>query len=162
MRLPRLIPLTVAVSVFAVTASPASAHNRHGGELVVGAGHALATDFGVGVVAGPHGQHPTGVLSLNGFFTFTATPTCVRIKTNVAVVGYRIQDGALAGQGFLAAVQDNGLPVNGQPVDTLIYSGTLASPPTKCPAPGAPPPVFTIDSGGGPLTTGDITVIGPK
>lgn len=75
---------------------------------------------------------------------------------NVAAIGYRIDSGT---QGFLVSIQDNGAPVNGQPVDEVLYSGLLPSPPTSCPAPGAPPPPDFSSSGGGPLISGDVTVV---
>jgi hypothetical protein len=62
------------------------------------------------------------------------------------------------GQGFLVSVQDNGPPINGQPVDNVLYSGTLPSPPTTCPAPGEPPPSFLISGGGALLSSGNITI----
>jgi hypothetical protein len=88
----------------AIAASPTQ-------ESVTGAGHDLDTDFVVSVQAGPNGQGPTGSLTLNGFFTFTATPTCLNISGNRAVTGYRIDSsstpGVQPGQGFLVEVTDN-------------------------------------------------------
>src|SRR5258706_69810 len=110
-------------------------------ESVVGSGHVALTDFTVSVQAGPNGENPTGSLTLSGFLNFSATPTCVNIVDHAAVVGFQINTGfSMAGQGFLASVQDNGPPVNGQPVDVVVYTGLLPTPPTICPAPGAPPP----------------------
>lgn len=150
--------LAIAVSVAVAAPSTAIAHVGRGGQSVVGAGHVLLTDFRVSVQAGPKGQHPSGSLVLNGFLTFSATPTCVRIVGHDAVVGYRIADGPQAGQGFLTSVQDNGLPVQGQPVDTVVYTGLLPRPPRKCPSPGAAPPSALSNTGGGPLSSGDLTV----
>jgi hypothetical protein len=129
------------------------------GDSVVGSGHVAATDFNVSVQAGPNGENPTGFLVLTGFLEFTATPTCLNVSGNAAVGGYRIDSGPFGGQGFLAEAVDNGPPVNGQPVDTVPYSGLLQTAPTTCPAPGTTPPPELFPTGGGPLTAGDIVII---
>jgi hypothetical protein len=153
--------LAVAASVLAMSlAHPGSAGAQAPtGDSVVGSGHVLLTDFTVSIQAGPNGERPTGSLTLSGFLNLTATPTCLDVSGSAAVGGYRIDDGPQAGQGFLAAVVDNGPPMGGQPVDTLVYSGLLPAPPTTCPTPGDPPPPELLSTGGGTLTTGDIVVV---
>lgn len=129
------------------------------GDSAFGSGHALATSFSGSIQAGPSGENPTGSLTTSGFLNFTATATCLNVSGNAAVIGFRIDTGPQAGQGFLVSIVDNGPPVGGQPVDTVVYSGLLPTPPATCPAPGdAPPPGFS-STGGGPLTSGDLTVI---
>lgn len=151
----RLLPAVIGVLALA---APATAAASSRAESVVGSGHLLLTDFTVDVHAGARGQHLTGSLVLSGFLSFSASPTCLRIVGNRAVDGYRIDNGSLAGQGFLTSVQDNGPPINGQPVDTVIYSGTLPSPARKCPPPGDSPPSSLVETGSGPLSSGDITI----
>jgi hypothetical protein len=130
------------------------------GDSVVGAGHVQVTDFTVSIQAGPNGENPTGSLTVSGFLSFSATPTCLNVSGNAAVGGFQIAGAGFLGfQGFLASVVDNGPPVNGQPVDTVVYSGLLRTAPTTCPAPGEPPPAGLLDTLGGPLTSGDLTVI---
>ena len=76
------------------------------------------------------------------------------------MIGYRIVSGQNVGQGFLVSVIDNGPPAGGLPVDEVPYSGLLPVPPTSCPAPGAPaPPSDLLQTGGGPLTSGDLSVV---
>jgi hypothetical protein len=151
-----------ALAGFALAASLAFPGSALGqaptGDSVVGSGHVQATDFTVSIQAGPNGENPTGSLILSGALNFTATPTCLNVSGNAAVGGFRIDNGPQAGQGFLASVEDNGPPLNGQPVDTALYTGLLPTPPTTCPAPGDPPPPELLSTGGGPLTSGDLTV----
>lgn len=40
-----------------------------------------------------------------------------------------------------------------------IYSGLLPRPPRNCPSPGDPPPAQLRHTGGGPFTSGDLTVV---
>jgi hypothetical protein len=132
------------------------------GDSVVGSGHVNVTDFTVSIQAGRNGENPTGSLALSGFggaLNFTATPTCLNVSGNAAVGGFQIAGSFLGFEGFLASVVDNGPPVNGQPVDTVVYSGLLPTAPTTCPAPGEPPPPELFSTLGGPLTSGDLTVI---
>jgi hypothetical protein len=144
-------------ALLAVTA-PAAAQVPSG-DSVAGSGHVNVTDFTVSIQAGPSGENPTGSLTLSGFLNFTATPTCLSVSGRAAAGGFRIDNGPQAGMGFLASVLDNGPPVNGQPVDAVVYSGLLFTPPTTCPAPGDPPPPGLLSTGGGPLTSGDISVV---
>jgi hypothetical protein len=74
------------------------------------------------------------------------------------VSGHRIETGPRAGEGFISSAVDKGEPVDGRPVDVVIYSGLLPRPPVNCPSPGDPPPLNFWSTGGGPLTSGDITV----
>ena len=118
----------------------------------------LLTDFRGSVTAGPNGENPIGTLMLRGYLDFTTTVTCVRISGNAVVGGHRIDDGPLAGRGFIQSSLDNGPPVDGRPVDDTIYTGLLPAPPTTCPAPGDPPPADMSSTGGGPFIGGDLTV----
>jgi hypothetical protein len=89
----------------------------------------------------------------------SGTPTCLNVSSNAAVIGFAVNGGF---QGFLASVEDNGLPLSGQPVDLVVYTGLLPleiPPPTSCPAPGDPPPPELVFAGGGPVTSGDIVVV---
>lgn len=129
-------------------------------EVIGGSGHVAATDFTVSIHAGPDGENPSGSLTLSGFYDFTATPSCVNVAGNVAVSGYRIDTGPYAGQGFLASVQGNGGLGGGSDSDQVFYSGVLATPPTGCQAPSDPPPPFQFTGGGGPLSSGSISVTG--
>jgi hypothetical protein len=153
----------IAVATSAVVASVAlhgtAAAQAPTGDSVAGSGHVQQTDFTVSIQAGPSGENPTGSLVLSGFLNFTATPTCLSVSDSAAVGGFRIDNGPQAGMGFLASVLDNGPPVGGQPVDTLVYSGLLSTLPTTCPAPGDPPPPGLLSTGGGPLTSGDIRIV---
>jgi hypothetical protein len=153
--------ILLAVTGFALAAAlvPGSAVGQvPTGDSVVGSGHVQLTSFTVSIQAGPNGESPTGSLSVSGFLSFTATPTCLNVSGRAAVGGFQIAGGFLVFQGFLASVVDNGPPVNGQPVDTVVYSGLLRTAPTTCPAPGAPPPPELLSTLGGPLTSGDLTV----
>jgi hypothetical protein len=118
----------------------------------------LLTDFQGSVASGPDGENPVGTLTLRGYLDFTTTVTCVRISGNAIVGGHRINDGPMAGRGFLQSSLDNGPPIDGRPVDDTIYSGVLPTPPTTCPAPGDPPPADMSSTGGGPFIRGDVTV----
>ncbi len=40
-----------------------------------------------------------------------------------------------------------------------VYSGLLPGPPRNCPSPGDPPPAQLRHTGGGPFTSGDLTVV---
>jgi hypothetical protein len=138
---------------------PAAAAGQVAGQdSVSGSGHVLLTGFTGSATSGPSGENPTGFLTLGGFFSFTATPTCLNVSGNEAVVGYRIDTGPQAGLGFIVSVADFGLPVNGQPVDIVRYTGLLPTPPTTCPEPGDSPPPDITSAGGGPLDSGDFTV----
>jgi hypothetical protein len=139
--------LTCALAAPAFAATPV--------ESITGSGHVLATDFTVSVQAGPNGENPTGSLTLSGFLNFIATPTCVNLVDHAAVSGYEITNGPQAGQGFLVSGADNGPP---PAVDQIFYSGLLPTPPTTCPAPGDQPPADLQQTGGGPLTSGDLTI----
>jgi hypothetical protein len=157
----RMSVLAVAGSAVAavLALSAPAAGQPPTGDSVVGAGHVNVTDFTVSIQAGPSGENPTGSLTLSGFLNFTATPTCLSVSGTAAVGGFRIDSGLMAGQGFLASVVDNGPPVDGQPVDEVVYSGLLSAPPIACPAPGDPPTPGLFSTGGGPLTTGDVVVV---
>jgi hypothetical protein len=152
----------LAVSSFALAAALALPGSAVGqvptGDSVVGSGDVQLTDFTVSIQAGPNGENPTGSLRVSGFLSFAATPTCLNVSGNAAVGGFRIAGDFFGFEGFLASVVDNGPPVNGQPVDSVVYSGLLPDPPTTCPAPGAPPPPELFSTLGGPLTSGDLTV----
>jgi len=124
-----------------------------------GSGHVLQTDFiGVGE-AGPNGENPVGSLALSGFLNFTTTTTCLNVSGNSVVSGGRILTGRDAGKGFLSSSVDHGPPVKGRPVDATVYSGLLPRPPRNCPSPGDPPPAQLRHTGGGPFTSGDLTVV---
>jgi hypothetical protein len=151
--------LAVAVLAAAAAVLPGSSGGQApAGDSAVGEGRVLLTDFRGSVTAGPNGEDPIGTLTLRGYLDFTATVTCVRISGNAVVGGHRIDDGPLAGQGFIQSSLDNGPPVDGLPVDDTIYSGLLPAPPMTCPAPGDPPPADMSSTGGGPFIRGDLTV----
>jgi hypothetical protein len=98
-------------------------------------------------------------LTLSGFLNFTTATTCLNISGNAVVGGGRILTGRDSGRGFLNSSVDHGLPVNGRPVDVTVYSGLLPRPPRNCPSPGDLPPALLRHTGGGPFTSGDITVV---
>lgn len=124
-----------------------------------GSGHVLQTDFFGAGEAGPNGEDPVGWLTLSGYLNFTTVTTCLNVSENAVVGGGRIVTGRGAGRGFLSSSVDNGPPVNGRPVDVTVYSGRLPSPPRHCPSPGDAPPPEMSPTGGGPFTSGDITVV---
>jgi hypothetical protein len=119
----------------------------------------LQTDFVGAAEAGTNGESPVGSLTLSGFLEFTTATTCLNVSGNAVVSGGRILAGRQAGQGFLSSSVDHGPPVDGKPVDVTVYSGLLPSPPRNCPSPGDPPPEKLRHTGGGPFTSGDLTVV---
>lgn len=129
------------------------------GDFATGAGHVLLTDFAGTTRAGPNGENPVGSLTVTGYLDFTTTTTCFNVAGNRVVSGHRIETGPRAGEGFLSSAVDKGEPVDGKPVDAVIYSGLLPRPPVNCPSPDDPPPLSLWSTGGGPLTSGDITVV---
>jgi hypothetical protein len=128
-------------------------------DSVSAVGHVLQTDFAGAAESGPNGESPVGSLTLSGFLDFTTATTCLNVSGNSVVGGGRILTGPRAGQGFLSSSVDHGPPVNGQPVDVTVYSGLLRRPPRNCPSPGDPPPAQMSPTGGGPFTSGDLTVV---
>ena len=122
-------------------------------------GHVLESDFFGSGEAGPNGEDPVGSLTLSGFLDFTTATTCLNISGNAVVGGGRILTGRDSGKGFLNSSVDHGPPVNGKPVDMTVYSGVLPRPPRNCPSPGDPPPEQMRPTGGGPFTSGDLTVV---
>jgi hypothetical protein len=155
----RALVLALACLLVA-TALPATAHAQLPlQDSAAGAGHVLLTDFSGSTAAGPNGEDPVGSLTVSGYLDFTTTTTCFNVSGNALVSGHRIETGPRAGEGFLSSAVDKGEPVNGEPVDVVIYSGLLPRPPVNCPSPGDPPPLTLWSTGGGPLTSGDITVV---
>ena len=150
-----LVGLTTTVAL-GPDAAPAETAVR---DTVSGSGHVLQTDFISAAEAGPNGEDPVGSLTLSGYVNFSTVTTCLNISGNAVVGGGRIVGGRDAGKGFLSASVDNGVPVNGRPVDVTQYSGRLPRPPRNCPSPGDPPPPELQSTGGGPFTSGDITVV---
>jgi hypothetical protein len=128
-------------------------------DSVFASGHVLQTDFVGAANAGPNGESPVGSLTLSGFLDFTTATTCLNVSGNSVVSGGRILTGRQAGQGFLSSSVDHGVPGNGRPVDVTVYSGLLPRPPRNCPSPGDPPPANLSHTGGGPFTSGDLTVV---
>ncbi len=139
----RRCPLAIGVVLAAALAVPAGATGDAAPESVTGSGVVAATQFKIAVAGGPFGQDPSGSLRLQGFFNFTATPTCMNIADNAGVVGFRIDNGPMAGQGFLAASEPD---ASGH---TVQYSSVLTAPPTACPPDDAPAPPGGIENGGG-------------
>lgn len=163
LRTPVTVGLCAAASIAAGVALlllPASALGKAPlRDSASGSGHVLQTDFiGVGE-AGPNGEDPVGSLALSGFLNFTTATTCLNISGNSVVSGDRILTGRDAGKGFLSSSVDHGPPVNGRPVDVTVYSGLLPRPPRNCPSPADPPPAQLRHTGGGPFTSGDLTVV---
>jgi hypothetical protein len=128
-------------------------------DMAYGSGHVLQTDFAATAEAGPNGENPVGSLTLSGFLDFATATTCLNISGSAVVGGGRILTGRHAGKGFLSSSIDHGPPVNGRPVDVTVYSGLLARPPRNCPSPGDAPPAQLRHTGGGPFTSGDLTVV---
>jgi hypothetical protein len=152
--------LTLALACLLVAALPGIAHAQEpAGDAAWGSGRVLLTDFAGGTEAGPNGEDPVGSLTVTGYLDFTTTTTCFNVSGNAVVSGHRIETGPRAGQGFLTSAVDNGPPVDGRPVDEVVYSGLLPRPPVNCPSPGDPPPPELWSAGGGELTSGDITVV---
>lgn len=136
-------PLAVGAVLAVALALPAGATGDPAPESVTGSGVVAATQFTIAVAGGPFGQDPSGSLELQGFFNFTATATCMNIASNAGVVGFRIDSGPRAGQGFLAASEPD---ASGH---TVQYSAVLTAPPTACPPDDAPAPPDAIENGGG-------------
>lgn len=151
-----VLPLLLLGGGLAATLSASHAAASADGESVTGGGHVAATNFQVSIHAGANGESPTGTLKTTGFYSFTATVTCLSLAGTTGVSGYRIDSGDHAGQGFLVSAHDGG---PGAP-DEVYYSGMLAAPPSSCPSPSAPPPAFTASGGGGTLDSGDLVVGG--
>jgi hypothetical protein len=152
--------LALACVLPAAAALPGAAHAQVPlQDSAYGSGHVLLTDFAGSTVAGPNGEAPVGSLTVTGFLEFTTTTTCFNVSGNAVVSGHRIETGPHAGEGFLSSAVDHGPPVDGRPVDEVLYSGFLPRPPVNCPSPGDPPPLGFVETGYGPLTSGDITVV---
>jgi hypothetical protein len=128
-------------------------------DSVFATGHVLQTDFVGSAEAGPNGEDPVGSLTVSGFLNFTTATTCLNVSGNSVVSGSRILTGRQRGQGFISSSVDHGAPVDGRPVDVTVYSGVLPRPPRNCPSPGDPPPERLRPTGGGPFTSGDLTVV---
>jgi hypothetical protein len=155
----RAVMLALACTLV-VVALPGMAHAQDPlGDSASGAGHVLLTDFAGATEAGPNGEDPVGSLTVTGYLDFTTTTTCFNVAGNAVVSGHRIETGPRAGEGFISSAVDKGEPVDGRPVDVVVYSGLLPRPPVNCPSPGDPPPLNFWSTGGGPLTSGDITVV---
>jgi virginiamycin B lyase len=137
-------------------AAPAQAAQTPAPESISGSGSVAATHYSISVDAGPFGQDPSGTLSVNGFFTFDATLTCVNEVGQDGVAGFRVNDGPWAGQGFLTASQSAG----GVGPGAILYSGTLPTPPANCPPPGSPPPPVLANQGGGGTVQGTLVHTG--
>ena len=136
-------------------ALPPAAAGDPAPESINGSGVVASTQFSVTVNGGPFGQDPSGSLVLQGYFTFTATPTCMNIAGNAGTAGFRIDNGAMEGRGFLAASEPD---ASGR---TVQYSAVLNAPPTACPPEDAPAPPDAIENGGGgTVVNGQITDAG--
>lgn len=121
-------------------------------DSATGSGTFAATTFEGSAVSGPNGENPTGFVRLSGFYNFEGTVTCLNVSGTRAVIGYRIETGSTAGQGFLVEIADNGpTPPGGTPTDQVISYSELPAPPVTCPAPSL--------LAGGTLTSGDFVVI---
>ena len=121
-------------------------------DSATGTGHFALTTFEGAAESGPNGENPRGFVHLTGFYNFEATVTCLNVSGNRAVIGYRIDTGPTAGQGFQVEIADNGpTPPGGAPTDEVIGYTDLAVPPTVCADPSLLP--------GGTLTSGDFVVI---
>jgi hypothetical protein len=155
----RTVMLALACTVVGAALPGTALAQDPPGDFATGSGHVLLTDFAGTTRAGPNGENPVGSLTVTGYLDFTTTTTCFNVAGNRVVSGHRIETGPRAGEGFISSAVDNGEPVDGQPVDEVIYSGLLPRPPVNCPSPGDPPPLSLWGTGGGPLTSGDITVV---
>lgn len=153
--LPALLGLAAALLLL-----PASAFGQAPlRDSATGSGHVLQTDFIGAGEAGPNGENPVGSLTVSGFLNFTTATTCLNISGNAVVSGGRILTGRDAGKGFLNSSVDHGPPVDDRPVDVTVFSGLLPRAPRNCPSPGDPPPEQLRPTGGGPFTSGDLTVV---
>ncbi len=141
----RWVTAAVAGAALAAPAGMAMAAPTPAPVAIRGSGTVAATQYSISVNAGPFGEDPTGTLSLNGFFSFDATASCVNEGGQDGVAGFRIDTGPLAGMGFLSASQAS----NGIGDGAILYSGILPTAPTACPPPGTPPPALTGQGGGG-------------
>jgi hypothetical protein len=152
--LPTLLAIAVALHLPAVAQGQAPLRDS-----ASAFGHVLETDFVGAGEAGPNGENPVGSLTVSGFLNFTTRTTCLNISGNAVVSGGRILTGRDAGRGFLSSSVDHGPPVDGKPVDVTVFSGLLPRPPRNCPSPGDTPPERLRHTGGGPFTSGDLTVV---
>ena len=142
---------------FGLALLPASATGQR--DSVVAVGHVLQTDFVAVGEAGPNGEDPVGSIRFSGFLNFTTATTCLNVSGNTVVGGGRILTGRNRGRGFLSSSVDRGPPVQRKPVDVTLYSGLLPRPPRNCPSPGDSPPRALRHTGGGPFTSGNLTVV---
>jgi hypothetical protein len=121
---------------------------RPTGDFLTGTGRAVGVDFTATIHGDANGQNPSGFFTArseasSSQFNFDGTPTCLNVTggaSPAATGGYRIDTGAQAGQGFMAAIRDNG----GSAADQGLWLVFLPDPPTDCPAPGDPPPGSTL------------------
>jgi hypothetical protein len=149
--------LLVAAAVLALPVlSPSLASGQATDDSVVGSGFVAGDQFEVSIHAGPSGENPTGFLTATGVVTFEAVPTCLNVSGNLAAAGYRIVSSPVQplGSGFFAVAQDNGPPIDGQPVDVLLNFSYPTTPPTECPDPNS----FVGGQFPIPLVSGDLTI----
>ena len=132
-------------------------------DFVVGGGenNPLATPinhFAISAHSGPNGENPWGEAHFLNTTTgppqerFNGPVVCLRVSGNIASIIMRFRNTANQPARFvgdLMFVQDNGDPVNGQPVDQ-VRNMRLTSIPQSCPPP-VPPGTL-------PLTHGNIQV----
>ena len=135
------------ISLAAITALmvlPTTAHATHGSgdgprhDFTVGGGiSGINTHFGFAAQSRPNGtDFGYAVFKNQTVGTETAGHVvCVRTVGNRASFVFEVEQG-MFGMPFRAiAVEDNGEPVDGQPVDRLRGFGGFATRPTECPNP---------------------------
>jgi hypothetical protein len=114
--------------------------------------------FAINAHSGPNGENPFGEVHFVGTTNgppvrrFNGPVVCLRVSGNVASIVMRFRntkDQPPQFVGDLLFVQDNGEPVNGQPVDQ-VRNIRLTSIPQSCPPPMPP--------GTAPITSGNIQV----
>jgi hypothetical protein len=114
--------------------------------------------FAINAHSGPNGENPFGEVHFTDTVSgppirrFNGPVVCLRVSGNIASIIMRFRntkDEPSQFVGDLMFVQDNGDPVNGQPVD-MVRNIRLTSIPPNCPAPVPP--------GNMPLTHGNIQV----
>jgi hypothetical protein len=132
-------------------------------DFVVGGGEnnpliAPINHFAISAHSGPNGENPFGEAHFLNTTTgppverFNGPVVCLRVSGNLASIIMRFRNTANQPPQFvgdLMFVQDNGDPVNGQPVDQVRNMRITSIPPT-CPPP-VPPGTL-------PLTHGNIQV----
>jgi len=151
--------MTRAISMAAIAALmvlPTTAHASHGPnagpkhDFAVGGGiSGINTHFGFAAQSRPN-RTDFGHVVFKNQTAGTETSghvVCVRTDDNRASFVFEIEQGMPQGMFRTIFVEDNGPPVDGEPVDAVVGGPIAASPPDECPEPMDVPPARTLAEG---------------